>query len=266
LYRHQPKGLIMAEIYAITNQKGGVGKTTTSINLAASLALKKRRVLLIDADPQGNTTTGSGINKNSLEYGLHDILLKEQDIQNVILKTAHHYDLIPTNSDLTAAEIKLVQNNQAPNLLKELLHPIQTHYDDIIIDCPPALNALTLNTLVAATQLIIPMQCEYFALEGLASLISTMQQVQQHLNPKLKLLGILRTMYDPRNRLATEVSKQIQSYFPKQVFSISIPKNIKLAEAPSHGLPALSYAKYSAGAKAYMVLAEEITATVELPA
>ena len=256
----------MAKIFAITNQKGGVGKTTTAINLAASLAAKKRKVLLIDADPQGNATTGSGIDKNQIEFGLHHLLLKEQNLENVILTTSHHYDLIPTNADLTAAEICLIQNSQAPTLLKELLSPLQTHYDYIIVDCPPALNSLTLNTLVAADKLIIPMQCEFFALEGLASLISTMQQVQQHLNPKLNLLGILRTMYDPRNRLALEVSRQIQNYFPKQVFAVTIPKNIKLAEAPSHGRPALSYAKYSAGAKAYMVLAEEVTATEDMHA
>lgn len=254
----------MAKIFAITNQKGGVGKTTTAINLAASLAAKKRKILLIDADPQGNASTGSGVDKNQIEFGLHDILLKRQALENVILKTSHHYDLIPTNSDLTAAEISLIQNNQAPTLLKELLQPIHSYYDYIIVDCPPALNSLTLNTLVAANQLIIPMQCEYFALEGLASLVSTMQQVQQHLNPKLNLLGILRTMYDPRNRLASEVSKQIQTYFPKQVFAVTIPKNIKLAEAPSHGRPALSYAKSSSGAKAYMVLAEEITTLEEI--
>jgi chromosome partitioning protein len=253
----------MAQIIAITNQKGGVGKTTTAINLTASLALKKLKVLLIDSDPQGNATTGSGLDKNQFELGLQHVLLKQCPIENAIINTAHGYDIIASNADLTVAEVQLMQQKQNPQLLQQLLVPIQSAYDYIIIDCPPALNTLTLNGLVAANQLVIPMQCEYFALEGLASLMSTMQQVQQYLNPKLSLLGILRTMFDPRNRLASEVSKQLLQHFPNKVFKITIPKNVKLAEAPSHGLPVSIYAKYSEGTKAYMVLAEEITSKEE---
>jgi chromosome partitioning protein len=256
----------MAEIIAITNQKGGVGKTTSAINLAASLAAKNKKVLIIDCDPQGNASTGSGIDKHAIEFGLQHLLLKECDIQQTIIQTAHGYAIIPTNGDLTATEVQLVQIPERASILKHALTPILKHYDYIIFDCPPALNTLTLNTLVAATKLLIPMQCEYFALEGLASLIATLQQVQLHLNPKLTLLGILRTMYDARNRLSAEISKQLQEYFPNKVFKTSIPKNIKLAEAPSHGRPAINYAKSSSGAKAYMVLAEEITAKEELTA
>lgn len=253
----------MTETIAITNQKGGVGKTTTAINLAASLAQKKHKILLIDCDPQGNATTGSGIDKNQLTKGLPQVLLSECNISEAIITTPHHFDVLPTNADLTAAEVYLVQNQQGPMVLKNHLKTIEKNYEYIIIDCPPALNTLTLNTLAAASNLIIPMQCEYFALEGLASLIATMQQVQQHINPQLKLLGILRTMFDPRNRLAAEVSKQLLAHFKQKVFKTCIPKNVKLAEAPSHGLPVYNYAKYSEGAKAYMVLAEEITSKEE---
>lgn len=256
----------MAQIYAVTNQKGGVGKTTTAINLTASLALKQKKVLLIDSDPQGNATTGSGIDKHALESGLHHVLLNEGTIENAILNTAHGYDIVGTNGDLTATEVQLIQQAQRTHLLKNALKSILHHYDYIIIDCPPALNTLTLNSLVAANQLLIPMQCEYFALEGLASLIETMQQVQQHLNPTLQLSGILRTMYDPRNRLAAEVSKQLLQHFKNKVFKVAIPKNVKLAEAPSHGLPACIYSKYSQGSKAYMVLAEEITSKEDIHA
>ncbi|NBX85315.1 MAG: ParA family protein [Gammaproteobacteria bacterium] len=249
----------MVQTIAITNQKGGVGKTTTAINLAAAFVRLKKKVLLIDCDPQGNSSTGCGIDKNQIEFGIQHILTSHCNIQDAILQTPHGIDVIPTNDELTAAEVFLVQHNQGNHvLLKQALEKIEQHYDYIILDCPPALNTLTLNALVSAQRLIIPMQCEYFALEGLASLINTMKQVQQHLNPKLQLLGILRTMYDARNRLATEVSKQLHEHFKQKVFQVSIPKNIKLAEAPSHGLPVMMYAKTSAGSKAYMVLAEEI--------
>ena len=248
----------MPQVIAITNQKGGVGKTTTAINLTACLARQKKRILLIDCDPQGNATTGSGVDKNSVEKGLDAILAGECNINEAIIKTAHAYDVIASNSDLTAAEVGLMQKKNRSHLLKQAINEIKNEYDYIIIDCPPALNTLTLNALVAANYLLIPMQCEYFALEGLAALLSTMQQVQQHLNPQLQLLGVLRTMFDPRSRLPSEVSKQLLQYFGDKVFRVSIPKNIKLAEAPSHGLPVNSYARLSVGSKAYMVLAEEI--------
>jgi chromosome partitioning protein len=254
----------MVKIIAITNQKGGVGKTTTAINLTACLALKKAKVLLIDCDPQGNATTGSGVDKNTIEWGLQDVLLENCKIQQAILETAHAYHLLPTNADLTAAEVGLMQQNQRSHILKQAIDEIKSHYDYILIDCPPALNTLTLNALVASTDLFIPMQCEYFALEGLAALLSTMQQVQQHLNPHLKLLGILRTMYDPRSRLSQEVSKQLLQHFADKVFRVCIPKNVKLAEAPSHGLPVSVYSRLSVGSKAYMVLAEEINARMEM--
>ena len=254
----------MAKIIAITNQKGGVGKTTTAINLSASLAHLKARVLLVDADPQGNASTGSGIDKNALEYGLQQVLLNEVKIENALLNTAYGYDILATNGDLTAAEVELIQAPHRAQVMEQHLACIAHHYDFIIIDCPPALNTLTLATLVAATELIIPMQCEYFAMEGLAALISTMQQVKAHLNPKLKLLGILRTMYDPRNRLAVAVSKQLLEHFPDQVFKMTIPKNTKLAEAPSHGRPGLAYAKHAEGVKAYHILAQAIYAQEDM--
>jgi chromosome partitioning protein len=256
----------MAKIIAITNQKGGVGKTTTAINLSASLASLNVRVLLVDCDPQGNATTGSGIDKNMLEFGLHQVLLNETQIENAIMTTAHGYDILGTNGDLTAAEVQLMQAPNRAHILASKLAEIAKNYQFIIIDCPPALNTLTLATLVAATELIIPMQCEYFAMEGLAALISTMHQVKDHLNPKLKLLGILRTMYDPRNRLAVAVSKQLLEHFPDQVFKITIPKNTKLAEAPSHGCPGLAYAKHAEGVKAYHILAQSICAEENLEA
>ena len=206
------------------------------------------------------------MDKHGIGFGLQDVLLEQCDIQNAILQTAHGYDLIPTNSDLTAAEVGLMQQNQRSQVLKQTLAQVEKHYDYILIDCPPALNTLTLNALVAAHGLLIPMQCEFFALEGLAALIATMQQVQQHLNPKLKLLGILRTMFDPRSRLCSEVSKQLLQHFAEKVFRVSIPKNIKLAEAPSHGMPVNVYSRLSVGSKAYMVLAEEILVREEVRA
>jgi len=256
----------MAKIIAITNQKGGVGKTTTAINLSASLAHQQAKVLLVDCDPQGNASTGSGIDKNALEFGLAQVLLQEINIEQAILNTAFHYDVIATNGDLTAAEVELMQDSERAYVLKNCINRIQQNYDYIIIDCPPALNTLTLASLVAATDLIIPMQCEYFAMEGLAALLSTMQQIKAHLNPRLNLMGILRTMYDPRNRLSTAVSKQLLEHFPTQVFKITIPKNTKLAEAPSHGCPGLIYAKHAPGVQAYQILAQAMISPEEVNA
>lgn len=254
----------MVDIIALSNQKGGVGKTTTAINLSAALGAKGKRVLLIDADPQANATTGCGIDKTSISLGLQHVLLQTASINDAIVSLAHGFDILPTNADLTAAEVGLMHQVARTHVLKQALADIRQAYDYILIDCPPSLNTLTLNALVAANKLLIPMQCEYFSLEGLASLMATMQQVQQHLNPSLTLMGVLRTLYDGRSRLSSEISKQLQQHFPNKVYKVAIPKNVKLAEAPSHGVPASVYAKYSVGARAYMVLAEEMTKDEEV--
>lgn len=249
----------MVQIIAITNQKGGVGKTTTSVNLAAALAHVKRRVLLIDTDPQGNATMGSGIDKNQLTATLNEVLLNEVDIaQAIIQETTAGYKLLPANSSLTAAEVALLNSAERGQVLKQKLKTIEADFDYIFIDCPPSLNMLTLNALVAADNVLIPMQCEYYSLEGLAALTDTIHQLQQTVNPNLKIYGILRTMYDPRNRLALEVSEQLQEHFGNIVFKTVIPRNIRLAEAPSHGLPIIMYDKYSRGTVAYLNLAAEI--------
>lgn len=243
---------------AITNQKGGVGKTTTTINLAASLGATKRKVLLIDFDPQGNATTGSGINKEKIELSVADVLLNLAPITDVIQKTQAGYDLLPANSQLTAAEIKLLRLDEREYFLKRALEPIYKDYDFIFIDCPPALNILTVNALVAVKSVIIPMQCEYYALEGLAALLGTIEQLQHTVNAELQIEGILRTMYDGRNRLTLDVSGQLIEHFPGKVYNTIIPRNVRLAEAPSHGLPALLYDSNSQGAIAYLALAGEI--------
>ena len=254
----------MVDIIALSNQKGGVGKTTTAINLSAALAAKAKKVLLIDADPQANATTGCGLDKTSIHVGLGQVLLQTATVDEAIVSLAHGFDILATNADLTAAEVGLMHQVARTHILKQALAEMKSCYDYILIDCPPSLNTLTLNALVAANKLLIPMQCEYFALEGLASLLSTMQQVQQHLNPHLHLMGVLRTLYDGRSRLSSEISQQFLLHFPNRVYQVAIPKNIKLAEAPSHGMPAQAYAKHSVGAKAYMVLAEEITNNEEV--
>jgi chromosome partitioning protein len=249
----------MTQIIAITNQKGGVGKTTTSVNLAAALAHVKRRVLLIDIDPQGNATMGSGVDKNQLTATLNEVLLGEASIQEAIVQeTNAGYKLLPANSSLTAAEIALLNSEERGEMLKQKLKAVEQEFDYIFIDCPPSLNMLTLNALVAANDVLIPMQCEYYALEGLAALIETIQQLQQTANPKLKVFGILRTMYDPRNRLALEVTEQLQEHFADVLFKTVIPRNVRLAEAPSHGLPIMMYDKYSRGTIAYLNLAAEV--------
>ena len=248
----------MAKVIAIANQKGGVGKTTTAINLAASLAANRLHVLLIDLDPQGNATMGSGVDKNQLVHTTNDVLLHDCLAEQACLTTTCGYDLLPGNDDLTVAEVSLMERNHRETFLYKALHPIQSRYDYILIDCPPALNTLTINAFVAADSVLIPMQCEYYALEGLAALLSTIEQVRASVNPRLILEGILRTMYDARNRLCSDVSKQLIEHFPAKVYRTVVPRNVRLAEAPSHGMPALQYDKTSPGAAAYMVLASEL--------
>lgn len=246
------------KIIAITNQKGGVGKTTTTVNLAASFGATKRRVLLVDFDPQGNATSGSGINKEKIELSVADVLLDLAPITDVIQNTQVGYDVLPANSQLITAEIQLLKLNAREYFLQNRLKTVSDNYDYIFIDCPPALNILTVNALVAANSVIIPMQCEYYALEGIASLIKTIENLRQTVNPNLYIEGILRTMYDGRTRLTNDVSQQLKTYFPDKVYDTIIPRNVRLAEAPSHGLPVLLYDSNSQGAMAYLALTGEI--------
>ncbi|GAB1265662.1 ParA family protein [Aurantivibrio infirmus] len=253
-----------AHIYAITNQKGGVGKTTTCVNLAASLVATKKKVLLIDIDPQGNATMGSGVDKNDLEYSVYDVLCHQMPISDVVQKNvlqdsiATSYDVLPANADLTAAEVEMLSLENKEQRLKQALESVRVYYDYILIDCPPSLNMLTVNALTACDGVIIPMQCEYYALEGLSALVNTINQIQQHLNPKLMIEGILRTMYDPRNSLTNDVSQQLTNHFGDRLYRTCIPRNVRLAEAPSFGVPVLVYDKQSKGAISYLTLAGEI--------
>jgi len=249
----------MTQVLALANQKGGVGKTTTSVNLAASLAATKRRVLLVDLDPQGNATMGVGVDKNALEQTLCDVLLEGLDPRACLQHIENAgIDLLPSNSDLTAAEVELMRSSGAETRLKNCLASIKQDYEFVILDCPPALNMLTLNAMVAADGVIIPMQCEYYALEGLSSLLDTIEQVRSSVNPNLKIEGLLRTMFDPRNTLSNDVSAQLIEHFGDKVYRTIVPRNVRLAEAPSYGLPALLYEKTSRGALAYLALAGEM--------
>jgi chromosome partitioning protein len=250
----------MKRVIAIANQKGGVGKTTTAVNLAASLAATKRRVLLVDLDPQGNATMGSGIDKSQLERSSVDVLLEEVELINALVTVEPGgYQLLPANQDLTAAEVRLLQMPSGRETkLRNALEPVRESFDVILIDCPPALNMLTVNSLVAADSVLIPMQCEYYALEGLSALLGTVEQIRAAVNPSLQIEGILRTMFDPRNNLANEVSAQLITHFGEKVFRTIIPRNIRLAEAPSFGKPVLFHDKESRGALSYLALAGEM--------
>jgi chromosome partitioning protein len=250
----------MKRVIAIANQKGGVGKTTTAVNLAASLAATKRRVLLIDLDPQGNATMGSGIDKSQLERSSCDVLLDEIELSAALVSVEPGgFSLLPANQDLTAAEVRLLtMPTGRETKLRNALAPVRDSYDVILIDCPPALNMLTVNSLVAADSVLIPMQCEYYALEGLSALLGTVEQIRVAVNPTLEIEGILRTMFDPRNNLANEVSAQLITHFGEKVFRTIIPRNIRLAEAPSFGRPVLFHDKESRGALSYLALAGEM--------
>lgn len=252
----------MAEVLAIANQKGGVGKTTTTINLSAALAKHQQRVLLIDMDPQGNATTGSGVAKHEVKNTVSSILLGDQAIPDVAIWCEQaEYSLIPSNDEVTGAEIELLGRDDRFSPLRNALSWVNDKYDYILIDCPPSLNMLTVNALVAAHGVVIPLQCEYFALEGLAALMNTLERVRETHNAKADIKGLVRTMFDSRNNLSTQVSEQLIEHFGEKVYQTVIPRNIRLAEAPSHGMSVIGYAPSSSGAYAYLDLAAEIVAS-----
>ena len=260
--RSSPAGT--ANVFCIANQKGGVGKTTTAINLAAGLALNKQRVLLVDLDPQGNATMGSGIDKSGVAHNLYEVLIGQATLEQATVRSEEGgYDVLPANRELSGAEIDLVQMQDREKQLKLALSSVSDRYDFILIDCPPTLSLLTLNGLAAAHGVIIPMQCEYFALEGLSDLVNTIKRVHRNINDDLRVIGLLRVMFDPRVTLQQQVSKQLEQHFGDKVFQTVVPRNVRLAEAPSHGLPGVVYDRNSRGAKAYIEFSKEVIKRVK---
>ncbi len=251
----------MTRAIAIANQKGGVGKTTTSVNLAAGLVQAGKRVLLVDLDPQGNATMGSGVDKRVAQRTVYHVLLGLGEVATIRTRSkSGGYDLLPANRELAGAEVELVNLPNRETRLRAALERVNPDYDYILIDCPPSLSLLTINGLVAAQEVLIPMQCEYYALEGLSDLVGTIKRVRAHLNPTLEIAGLLRTMFDPRNTLAQQVSQQLETHFGEKVYRALVPRNVRLAEAPSYGAPAVVWDAASRGAQAYLALADELLA------